>query len=246
MSLDAKGRQAWRYAAGLGRFGRLMLASPSSDSALLSDPGRLRVLLLCGWGTTTGTMSLMAKRLAADGFAPLVFDHGGLFGRINTDSVERLASRAHLQIEALCTADPRRIAIVGHSLGGIVGRRVIARPGAAGRVQALVTLGSPHRGSPLAAWLCRTPLGSGSAGLRDICPGSELLARLAAEPLPQEVEIISIYSESDRHCPRPAAELELKPEDRHARNVSAGSVGHEALVVDEGVYALVTGALAPR
>lgn len=246
MSLDAKGRRAWRLALQLGRFGRLMLASPFSDPALASDPARLRVLLLCGWGTTPGTMSLMARRLARDGFAPLIFDHGGALGRINTDSVERLASRLHLMIEALCSADPRRVAIVGHSLGGIVGRCLLARPGGAGRVQCLVTMGSPHRGSPLAALLCRTPVGRCSAGLRDICPGSELLTRLAAEPLPQQVEITSIYSETDRHCPRPSAELALRAGELHARNVSAGEVGHEALVVDEAVYALVLEALCPR
>lgn len=246
MSLDAKGRRAWRYASQLGSFGRLMLASPFSDPALASDPARLRVLLLCGWGTTPGTMSLMARRLAADGFAPLIFDHCGLFGRINTESVERLAARVHMQIESLCTADPRRVAIVGHSLGGIVGRCLISRPDGAARVQTLITLGSPHRGSPLAALLARTPVGRLSPGLREICPGSELLQHLAAQPLPPEVEVVSIYSEADRHCPRPAAELELSGEDRHARNISAGEVGHEALVVDEGVYALILQALSAR
>lgn len=40
--------------------------------------------------------------------------------------------------------------LIGHSLGGLVGRRLLANPSVASKVRALVTISTPHRGTPLA------------------------------------------------------------------------------------------------
>lgn len=48
-----------------------------------------------------------------------------------------------------------RVIVVGHSMGGLDARYMIHRLGMADRVAALLTVSTPHRGSPLADWCVR-------------------------------------------------------------------------------------------
>src|SRR5438105_4166601 len=48
-----------------------------------------------------------------------------------------------------------RILVVGHSMGGLDARYMISCLGMADRVVALLTVTTPHRGSPLADWCVR-------------------------------------------------------------------------------------------
>ena len=52
--------------------------------------------------------------------------------------------------ECVRTIEAPRVNIVAHSMGGIDARYAIARLGLARRVASLVTVGSPHRGTPVA------------------------------------------------------------------------------------------------
>ncbi len=66
--------------------------------------------------------------------------------------------RAAELAECVRTVDAPRVNIVAHSMGGIDARYAISRLGLARRVASLVTVGSPHRGTPVA------DLGEGLAG----------------------------------------------------------------------------------
>ena len=59
----------------------------------------------------------------------------------------------------------QRILIIGHSMGGLDARYMISRLGMEGRVAALLTVSTPHRGSPYADWCVRN-LGQRLGGLR--------------------------------------------------------------------------------
>jgi len=61
-----------------------------------------------------------------------------------------LARRAAALARALERAPARRLVLVGHSMGGLDSRLVAARLDPGRRVKAVITLGTPHRGSPLA------------------------------------------------------------------------------------------------
>ena len=50
---------------------------------------------------------------------------------------------------------PERVIIFAHSMGGLDARHMITHLGMADRVAALVTLSTPHRGSPYADWCLR-------------------------------------------------------------------------------------------
>jgi triacylglycerol lipase len=58
-----------------------------------------------------------------------------------------------------------RVVILAHSMGGLDARYMISKLGMSGRVGALVTLSTPHRGSPYADW-CLRNLGQRMKGLR--------------------------------------------------------------------------------
>jgi triacylglycerol lipase len=61
-----------------------------------------------------------------------------------------IVDRAAALASALAAVDERRLNVVAHSMGGLDARLAVARHGMASRVAALVTVGTPHRGSPLA------------------------------------------------------------------------------------------------
>ncbi len=50
---------------------------------------------------------------------------------------------------------PQRVIVIAHSLGGLDARYMISRLDMADRVAALLTVTSPHRGSPFADWVVR-------------------------------------------------------------------------------------------
>lgn len=58
--------------------------------------------------------------------------------------------RAAELAEYVRTVEAPRVNIVAHSMGGIDARYAISRLGLAGRVASLVTVGAPHRGTPVA------------------------------------------------------------------------------------------------
>ena len=58
--------------------------------------------------------------------------------------------RAHELAEWVRTVEAPRVNIVAHSMGGIDARYAISRLGLAKRVATLITVGAPHRGTPVA------------------------------------------------------------------------------------------------
>jgi alpha-tubulin suppressor-like RCC1 family protein/pimeloyl-ACP methyl ester carboxylesterase len=82
------------------------------------------------------------------------------------------------------------VIIVAHSMGGLVARAAVELHGAGTQVRRVITLGTPHVGTPLAvpaAWLNLTPfLSFGSQGTKDLQPESSngFIRRLNAASLP--------------------------------------------------------------
>jgi triacylglycerol lipase len=58
--------------------------------------------------------------------------------------------RAAKLVEILGALPGERFNLIAHSMGGLDARYAITRLGLAGRVASLVTIGAPHRGTPLA------------------------------------------------------------------------------------------------
>jgi pimeloyl-ACP methyl ester carboxylesterase len=139
-------------------------------------------------------------------------------------NVDALAEALANEIEGICAqTKASHVALVGHSMGGLIARAYVRKHGAA-RVARVITLGSPHHGSALA----RFAVGAGGAQLR---PGSAWLAALnAAERMPSPVPIVSLFSWHDNYvAPQDSAIL------AHATNVPFTGIGHLAMLFSEPV-----------
>jgi triacylglycerol lipase len=66
--------------------------------------------------------------------------------------------RARILVEKIASLPHDRVDIIAHSLGGLDARYAITHLGLANKVRALVTIGTPHRGTPLADLATKGPL----------------------------------------------------------------------------------------
>lgn len=216
---------------------RAMLANnylwiPFERLVLRPDPApgadaRVPVIVVHGYFSNRGTVSGLAKALDSAGIGPVfVPSLPAVLAPIETFA-------AHLDRVVgdvtQATGQPRVI-LVCHSMGGLVARTYLRSHGP-GRVAGLVTLGSPHHGTVLAA------LGAG-ANARQMRRGSGFLAGLdewesGSGP---GCPALSIYTRHDN--------LVAPPESSRlawARNTGLDGVGHVAMLLDERVHAAVCG-----
>jgi len=199
------------------------------------------VLLLHGFFQTRNVWEVMEDRLRHDGYGVFSFDLGGLFWHLNTRSIPSLAQHIADKLEGVCARyGLERFHVIGHSKGGLIARTYIQRHGGDRRVKSLITLGTPHHGTPLAAvgvglmggrLLSRSPL--------DMIPGSAFLRGLGADTFPADIPLVSVYSKDDLICPPRGATLRPRDHEMNMKNHCVSGVGHTALTTDAGVYHIV-------
>jgi pimeloyl-ACP methyl ester carboxylesterase len=199
---------------------------------LMQDPPPARaaapVLLLHGVLCNAGIWRGTIPRLAGAGCGPVyTLSYGP-----PTASIELFAEQLEAKIEAICKATgTARVALVTHSMGGLVARAYLRRFGGA-RVRCLVTVGAPHHGS-VDAWMFP---GECLAQMR---PGNAWLAALNAEASPPATRIVSLWSRHDSMvAPQASAELAC------ADNIAFTGIGHNALVEHPDVIARVVAELS--
>lgn len=199
------------------------------------------VLLLHGFMQTRNVWQVMEERLRHDQFGVLSFDLGGLFARFNTHRVSDLSANIAEKIERICARTGlERLHIVGHSKGGLIARHYVQHNGGDRRVKSLITLGTPHHGTPTAA-IGVGLMGGGifSRSPADMMPGSALLRRLAQDTFPANIPLTSIYSRHDLVCPWWCSVLRPRPGESSMSNIAVSGPGHTALCHDPEVYHLV-------
>lgn len=199
------------------------------------------VLLLHGFFQTRNIWEVMEDRLRFDGYGVLSFNLGGLLYRFNTQPVDRLAELIAGKIDHL--ADRHgfdRVHIIGHSKGGIVARRYVQHYGGHRRAKSVITLGSPHHGTPTALLgAVVTSVLPSRTSIRDLLPRSALVRRLNRDTFPPEIPLTSVYSREDVVCPYWCSVLRPRPGERNLTNVEVRRVGHSELTWDPSVYAIV-------
>ncbi len=173
------------------------------------------VLLVHGYFGNRGYLRPLVRRLEAHGIAPLFVPN---FPAAWT-SIEAFAAVLDREIERIAagTGQPR-VVLVAHSMGGLAVREYLARRGPS-KVARMVTIGSPHHGSALAAF------GAGE-NARQMARGSRFLAELesAEARAPRGVPALSLYSAHDNMvAPQASSRLPW------ARNVVFPGYGHIAL-----------------
>lgn len=176
--------------------------------------------VLCNAGVWRGLGAYLAERDIAPVYTLTV---GPPLASIE-DFSEQLAARVDAVLAAT-TAD--RVALVGHSMGGLVARAYLRRYGTA-KIAFVMTLGTPHHGS-VHAWLFP---GTSLAQLR---PGNPWLAELnRSEGDPTPFRFVSLWSWHDSMV-APQASSRLAA----AVNIELDGIGHNALLCDRRIFECV-------
>lgn len=202
---------------------RLLIADP------VAAPARQPLLLVHGVAVNDGVWFALRRDLARRGLGPVYTINYGppLAG------IEHFAGQLASRIDAICAATgAERVALIAHSMGGLVARAYLRRFGAA-RIEQLITIGTPHHGSMLAWTFAGRCLG-------EMRPRSRWLADInRAESEPPPAPITSIWSRHDSMvAPQASAELAC------ARNIALAGIGHNALLNSRDVMDKVARAVA--
>ena len=197
------------------------------------EEGDVAVLLLHGYGCNSGYWTALARRLDEARISHATLDLEPLTG-----DIDAYAGQVEAAVDALCAASGAgQVAIVAHSMGGLVARAWLRKMGAA-RLARLITLGSPHHGTCLANF----GVGANARQMRRTRGGqaSEWLCDLdAAETPAVRALITSIYTHQDNIVsPQTSSCL------AGARQIAFGGIGHVALGRNRRVLDCVMAELA--
>lgn len=102
---------------------------------------------------------------------------------VRLPAARSVPDRARELVAAIDALPHERVDLIAHSLGGLDARYALAHLGLAKRVRALVTVGTPHRGSPIADLVLRGPIGWAHRTLRAIGMPIEAVEWLSTEAL---------------------------------------------------------------
>ncbi len=202
------------------------------------------VLLLYGFGATRRTFAVLEERLRRDGFCVFSLNLGGIFDTFNTRCIEELAEFVDEKVHRLCQRYKlKKISIIGHSKGGLIGRYYVKRLGGHRKVRTLITLGTPHNGNPWALLGLATPLLLIAKSIRQLFPMSPFIRSLKEGRFPSHVRFVSIYSKEDRVCFYKSAMLDIPPNSKKMFNVEVKGLGHADLVMRKTAYKEIKKAL---
>jgi triacylglycerol esterase/lipase EstA (alpha/beta hydrolase family) len=172
------------------------------------------IIVLHGFAMNRANFVPLAYWLARAGLGPIYGFEYWTLGR--TAAAARQLAWFVDQVQAQTGAE--QVDIVGHSMGGVVARYYVSVLGGDGPVKNLVTIGSPHAGTDIAA------VGIGHAR-RELAAGSKLVSRLATAAPPQHTRVLTILSRSDALVP-----AERQSELAGADRVVYDDLGHVALL----------------
>jgi pimeloyl-ACP methyl ester carboxylesterase len=188
---------------------------------IAAQPATLPVLLIHGYGCNSGYWYAMSSALTHAGISHCATDLEPLFC-----GIDEYVPQVQRMVEALCeeTGSPQ-IILLGHSMGGLVARAYLRACGSE-KIAGVITLGTPHHGTVLAAF----GAGINSRQMRRWAPGharyeNPWLEQLAAgETADTRGRIVSIYTHHDNIiAPQTSSHLP------GARNRALHGIGHVAL-----------------
>jgi len=203
----------------------------SAATRIYPDSRHPPVLLLHGYGCNSGYWVHLTPLLDAARISHATVDLEPVAGDI--DGYVPLVERAVRELSAASgVSGNRQVAIVAHSMGGLVARAWMRAHGS-GRVARVITLGTPHHGTALA----RFGLGPNAVQMRR--ESAWLRALALSEDAATRALITSAYTHHDNIVsPRDSGRLE------GARNLEFGGIGHVALGRNRRVLTAVMEELA--
>ena len=183
----------------------------------------------------------MEKRLRRDGYGVLSLNLGGLFWRFNTEAIHKQALHIAEKMDGICNKyGLNNFHIIGHSMGGLVAKRYIQSAGGEARVRSLITIGTPHHGTPTAV-VGVALMGAGllSRSPFQMLPTSSFLKQLNTEVFPNKIPLTSVFSRQDYVCPWWASTLRPSRQSGQIENIQLKGIGHSELTSHPLVYKVV-------
>lgn len=195
------------------------------------------VLLLHGFFTSRRTFDVLERRLRNAGYGVFTLDLGGLGRTLNTRGIDDLADYVRAKIERIYARNPGLgpLTIVGHSKGGLIAAYYVKKLGGWRRTRAVVTLGTPHHGTPVA--YLGLPVGFFARSLWQLYPGSPFMRRLHDGAWPGQVRLCSIWSKNDDLAPYPSGVIETHGLPQLV-NVEVGST-HRGFLTSRKIFDVV-------
>lgn len=188
------------------------------------------IIVVHGYAMNRANFLPLTRRLVAAKLGPV---YGFEYWTLGKASAAARALGEY--IEDVCRrSGSDRVDIIGHSMGGIVGRYYATLGGGAHRVAHLITVGTPHQGTDVSA------IGIGHAN-KDLFLHSPLVQRLEAAGIPDQTAVTAIWSRADALCPG----------SRHASLPGAEEIvyddlGHLSMLVSRRVADEIITRLADR
>ena len=201
------------------------------------------VLLVPGYGGSTAALEVLAGRLREAGRTAVVvrLPGGG------TGDLREAAQVVGEAAESAVAAGAPSVDVVGYSAGGVTARWWVAQEGGDAVVRRVVTLGTPHHGTQLAALGAGLGLPGCPVACRQLAPGSDLLRTLnGSDETPDGPAWTSVWTDQDEVVTPPdSARLDGATTVVVQRVCPGTTLTHGDLPRSPLVTAVVLEALAP-
>ena len=200
------------------------------------------VLLVPGYGGSTGALEVLAGVLRQAGREAVVVPVPG----DGTGDLRATAEAVGAATDAALAAGAASVDLVGYSAGGVV-TRLLARE-RPGDVRRVVTLGSPHHGTKIAALGVALATGACPVACQQLAPGSDLLDGLNEDDeTPEGPQWLAVWTTQDEVVTPPeSARLDGAVNVALQELCPGLQVTHGQLPTAPAVQALVLQALSPQ
>jgi triacylglycerol lipase len=220
-----------------------VVANRKSPAAPVSQQTPGPVVLVPGYGGSTTAVTALAKVLRTHGKQTTVFH---LLGN-GTGDLDAQAVALGTAVKAvLARTHARTVDVIGYSAGGVVARLWVRDHGGASLARRVITLGSPHHGTEVAALAGSALPGACPTACRQLAPTSGLLAQLnAGDETPSGPTYVSIWTtHDDVVLPPDSASLQGAVDLTVQSLCPSDPVKHGGLPTDPNVQTLVVDELA--
>lgn len=195
------------------------------------------VLLVPGYGGSTAALEVLAAALEAEGRDADVVSLEG-------DGTGDLREQAQVLDAAVDAAIERTSApsvdVIGYSAGGVIARLWVADFGGGDSARRVLTLGSPHHGTDVAALAVDVAPDRCPAACQQLAPDSDLLRQLnSGDETPDGPFWVSLWTTEDKVVVPPATAQLAGALNIPVQSVCGGvSITHGDLPRDAAVIAL--------
>jgi triacylglycerol lipase len=167
-------------------------ASQGPPAPVSGKPGT--VLLVPGYGGSTGSLGQLASRIRRTGRTATVM-------RLAGDGTGDLAVQAQVldgYVNSALSAGSGPVTVIGYSAGGVVAWLWDVSYGGATRAGMIITLGSPLHGARIAAVGTGYDPGECPVACQELAPGSALLTKLQQSPRADRPPWLSLWTDDDQ------------------------------------------------